>query len=115
MGADFVEKATPTFKKSWDRERVLLGTADLFTRQPSCIGRTAAAEVVTTTKLEVGDQLTVEPHGLGLVARRGNAEVAHFVNPPADIIKAVTDSCGIAKGVVEQVHDLAGIVEISLC
>jgi hypothetical protein len=37
MGADFIEKATPTFKKSWDRARATLATADLFTlRHPGC-------------------------------------------------------------------------------
>ena len=45
MGADFIEKATPSFKKSWDRARVTLGTADLFTRIPDCVARTAAADI----------------------------------------------------------------------
>jgi len=29
--------------------------------------------------------------------------------------KAVNDSCGIAGGTVEQVHEQAGVTEISLC
>ncbi|MFO1100368.1 MAG: hypothetical protein U1E81_19425 [Xanthobacteraceae bacterium] len=115
MGADFIEKATPTFKKSWDRARVALGTADLFTREPSCAARTAAAEIVGRAKLSIGDRVTVEPHGAGLVALRGNTEVARFTKPSAELVKAVNDSCGVAKGVVEQVHDLAGVAEISLC
>lgn len=115
MGADFIEKATPTFKKSWDRARVALATADLFTREPSCAARTAAAEIVGSTRLHVGDHLTVEREGEGLVALRGNAAVARFTKPSADLVKAVADSCGVAKGVVEQVHDLAGVAEISLC
>ena len=46
MGADFIEKATPTFKKSWDRARIALATADLFTRAPTGAARLAAAEIV---------------------------------------------------------------------
>lgn len=115
MGADFVEKATPTFKKSWDRARVALATADLFTRAPSCAVRTATAEIVGNAKLHIGDQLTVEREGEGLVALRGNFEVARFTKPAAELVKAVRDSCGVAKGVVEQVYDLAGVAEISLC
>lgn len=115
MGADFIEKATPTFKKSWDRARVALATADLFTREPTCATRTAAAEIIGSVKLRAGDWLTVEPHGNGLVALRGNSEVARFTKPTPEQVKAVNDSCGIAKGIVVQVHDLAGVVEISLC
>ena len=74
MGADFIEKATPTFKKSWDRARTTLATADLFTNAPSCAARTAAAEVIGKAQLKVGDRLTVEAQDGALVARRGNSD-----------------------------------------
>lgn len=113
MGADFIEKATPTFQKSWDRARVALATADFFTRQPACAARIAAADIVGNARLQVGDWLHVEVEAGGLVARRGNTEVARFTKPAAELVKAIEASCGIAKGVVEQVHELAGVVEIS--
>jgi hypothetical protein len=115
MGADFIEKATPTFKKSWDRARIALATADLFTRAPSGAARLAAAEIIGNATLRVGDHLTVEAQDGGLVALRGNTEVARFTKPSLDLVKAVEESCGVAKGVVEQVHDLAGVAEVSLC
>jgi len=115
MGADFVDKATPSFTKSWDRARVALATADLFTRAPSCAARIAAAEIVDNAKLRIGERLTVERDGDGLVALRGAVEVARFSNPSVELMKAVVESCGVAKGVVEQVHDLARVAEISLC
>jgi len=115
MGADFIEKATPTFKKSWDRARIALATADLFTRAPTGAARLAAAEIVGNAALHIGEHLTVEPQDGGLVALLGNTEVARFIKPSPDLVKAVEESCGVAKGVVEQVHDLAGVVEISLC
>ncbi len=43
MGAEFIEKAAPSFKKAWDRARVKLATADMFTRVPDCAARTAEA------------------------------------------------------------------------
>jgi hypothetical protein len=49
------------------------------------------------------------------VGRRGFTEVARFSSPPSNLLQAVEASCGIAKGTVEQVHDLAGVAEISLC
>lgn len=115
MGTDFVERATATFKKSWDKGRVAFETADLFTQQPSCAARTAAADLVGKANLQVGDRLTVEADGGALVARRGLTEVARFTNPSAELVNAVETSCGVAKGTVEQVHELAGVVEISLC
>jgi hypothetical protein len=81
MGADFIEKATPTFKKSWDRARIALATADLFTRAPSGAARLAAAEIIGNATLRVGDHLTVEAQDGGLVALRGNTEVARFTKP----------------------------------
>lgn len=115
MGTDFIEKATPSFKKSWDRARTALGTADLFTRTPDCAARTAAADILGDARLQVGDRLTVEAQNGALVARRGNRDVARFTSPAPELVKAVETSCGIAKGTVEQVHELAGVAEISLC
>jgi hypothetical protein len=33
MGIDFLERIKKTIKRSWDRQRVALGTSDLLTRQ----------------------------------------------------------------------------------
>ena len=115
MGIDFIEKATPTFKKSWDRARVELATADLFTRVPACATRTAVADIIGRAQLSVGERLTVEIQDESLVARRGNSKVAHFTKPAPALVQAVKESCGVAKGKVEQVHDVAGVAEISLC
>ena len=92
-----------------------MATADLFTRQPECAARSVAAEITGNASLEVGERLTVEPDGEGPVARRGIVEVARFPNPSPALVKAVKSSCGVASGTVEDVHDLAGIAEISLC
>lgn len=115
MGADFVEKATPSFKKSWDRARIELATADLFTLTPKCASRTAVADVIGNAQLQTGERLTIETLDGALVARRGNRDVARFTNPAPELVQAVESSCGIAKGTVEQVHELAGVAEISLC
>ncbi|WP_434615208.1 hypothetical protein [Azospirillum sp. B2RO_4] len=115
MGADFVEKATPSFLKSWDRGKVELATSDLFTRKPSKATRTAAADIIGNTNLSAGDKLTVEIRGGELFALRGNRSVAKFPNPSPALIQAIGDSCGIAKGTVEQVHIFSGVAEISIC
>lgn len=115
MGSDFIEKATPSFRKSWDRALVELGTADLFTQKLDCVARTAAAELIGNARLEAGESLTVETNGSQLIARRGNSDVAIFTKPPPELFQAVAASCGVAKGTVEQIHPTARIAEISLC
>lgn len=115
MGIDFIEKAAPSFKKSWDRERVNLATSDLFTCQPDRAARSATAYLIDGLQLKAGEWVTVEIHDGVLIARRGNGIVAQFNNPPPELVEAVKASCSIAKGHIDQVHDLAGMVEISLC
>ncbi|MDE0331128.1 MAG: hypothetical protein OXL41_04605 [Nitrospinae bacterium] len=115
MGADFIEKATPNFKKTLDRGRTELATSDLFTKEPSCEARTAVADIINGEQLSIGEQLTVEAQDKSLVARRGNNEVARFENPPHSLLQAVIESYGIAKGKVEEVHEMSKVAEISLC
>jgi hypothetical protein len=115
MGSDFIEKVAPACKKSWDRARLRLATAGLFTDEPSCAPRTIAGDIVGDEKVALGEGLTVETEGRRLVARRGLTEVVRFNNPPPEVMRAVEQSCGVASGRVEEVHELARVVEISLC
>ena len=115
MGIDFIRKAAKTFQKSWDQERVNLATPTLFTQQPTCAARTAAADLVHYTALHEGDTLTVQLNDTGLVAMRGLSEVAHFIDPSPELVAAVRQSCGVARGTVEQINNIAGVVEISVC
>jgi hypothetical protein len=115
MGVEFIQRAAPTFKKSWDRGRKALGTADLFTRTPDMAGCSAAFVIANNARLSPGECVVVESEGSDLIARRGLAEVARADAPPAQLLRAVEDSCGVAKGTVEQIHEVAGMAEISLC
>lgn len=115
MGADFLERAGKTIKRSWDRQRVTLGTSDLLTRQPEGGGRVCVGEILGNARLTPGEKLTVEVDGPALIARRGLSEVIRVSRPPAEVAKGVEQSCGIAVGTVDQVHDDAGVVEISIC
>lgn len=115
MGIEFIRRSAPSFKKSWDRQRVILATPDFFTRQPVSGARTAAADLTVGDTLQQGDAVTVQLNGSGLVAMRGLSEVAHFTEPPPELISAVQESYGVARGTVEQVNNIAGVVEISIC
>jgi hypothetical protein len=115
MGSDFLERAGKTIKRSWDRQRLTLATSDLLTKQPGCAGRSVIGEIIGDTRLAPGDKLTVEKAAGSLVARRGLTDLARIPDAPADVVQGIEESCGVAVGIVDQVHDVAGVVEISIC
>lgn len=114
MGVDFLERAKKTFRRSWDRAAVALATPDLLRRVPGCAGVSVAGDIVEGVEVEPGEKLTVELAARGLIARRGLTEVVRMPKAPPEVIEAVRQGHG-AVGTVEQVHEPAGVAEISLC
>lgn len=124
MGVDFIRRTAKTFEKSWDRHRVLLSTPDLFTRQPQGTARSVAADLVPVSghgrSINPGDIVTVQeaqPNDTNcrLIALSGLSVVARFVDPPPEVVDAVRESFGVARGTIERIHAISGVVEISLC
>lgn len=115
MGVDFMRRVKKTFTKSWDRARVRLCTPDLFTQPPDCAGHSVAFDLLGESNLKPGDLVTVEKDGADLVAWSCLTPVGRAPNPPANIVKAIDDACGIAKGTIYQVHPVSGVAEITLC
>ena len=115
MGADFIEKISKTIRHSWDHQRVALATSDLLTRQPENGGRSVVGDIIGDPQLAPGDRLVVEKDDDGLVARRGLTDVVRISAPPADVLRGIEESCGAGVGTVDQVHDQAGVAEISIC
>jgi hypothetical protein len=115
MGSDFIEKATPTFTKCWDAGKLALAEADLFTKLPSAKSRSFAADVSKQGALKKGDKITVEKIDKTLVATRGHTELARCTEASEELLEAIGASRGIAQGEVTEVHDAAGIAEISIC
>jgi hypothetical protein len=115
MGADFSEKTAPTFKKCWDQGRLDLVTEDLFNRLPTAKSRSFAAVVSESGSLQKGEKITIDKVGKVLVASLGHTELARSEDAPVELLEAVEANCGVAQGIVEEVHELAGVVEISLC
>jgi hypothetical protein len=115
MGIEFIRTRAKTFKKSWDRHRVSLATPTLFTQQPVCAARTAAADLTGCATLQKGDTVIVQLNGTRLVAMRGLSEAAYFTDPPPELVSAVRESYGVARGTVEQINTIAGVAEISIC
>jgi hypothetical protein len=115
MGADFIERTRKSFKRSWDRQRVALATSDLLTRQPDCAARSVVGEIIGNARLSPGERLTVERDAHGLIARRGLTDVVRIAEATAEVVLGIEKSCGVGVGTVDQVHELAGVVEITVC
>ena len=115
MGIEFLKKTRATHVKFIDKGRVRLGTPDLFTQTPKDQPRCAVATISDGVKVKAGDTLIVEPKGAELVASRGNSEVARIKKPPSDVMRAIRDSGGIAKGEIQKLNKLSRTVDISLC
>jgi hypothetical protein len=93
MGVDFIRKAAPTHRKSWDRARVDLGTPDLFTRQPDCCDRTVAASLLNNQQLQEGDTVIIQAKGSDLIVMQGLSTVAQVIDPPLDLVDALILLC----------------------
>ncbi len=115
MGADFLEKATPQFEKCWDNGRLDLVTQDLFSRLPTSKSRSFAAVLQGGVLPKKGEKLTIDKLGKTLVVGRGHTELARCEDAAAQLTEAIESNCGLAQGTVDEVHELAGIVEISVC
>lgn len=115
MGADFLEKAAPQFEKCWDKGRLDLVTQDLFTRLPTTKSRSFAAELQGSASLKKGEKITVDKVGRVLVVTRGHTELARCEDAASELIDAIEANCGLAQGSVDEVHEMAGVVEISIC
>jgi len=115
MGVDFVKRAARSFHKGLDRRRIELATPTLFTQQPTSAPRTYAANFCHGKMVQLGETLGVRLEGQQVLATRGLDTVATINRPTTELIEALSIGHGEACGVVQQVHELAGVAEISVC
>jgi hypothetical protein len=116
MGVEWLQERAKAFKKSWDKGRLALGTANLFTQQPQFAAAcTVPGTIVGAVALQVGERLLIERNDDHYVARRDFAVVARLTTLHDSVREALDRSSGIGTGTVECVHEIAGIVEISIC
>jgi hypothetical protein len=115
MGIDIIRKAAPSFRKALDRLRIKLGTPTLFTQQPIGTPLAYAAKLRLDKTVALGEKLGVRLDGQLVPATRGLDHVATFSNPTPELKEALKASHGEACGVVQTVHTIAGVAEITVC
>ena len=65
--------------------------------------------------LQADERLGVRLDGQQVLVMRGIDPVAKISRPPAELLEALSLGHGEASGVVQHVHDLACVAEISVC
>jgi hypothetical protein len=115
MGVDFIKRTARAFHKGLDRRRIEAAIPTLFTQHPTPVPRTYAAQLCSGQKLTTGEKLGVRLHGEHVLAMRGVDPVATITRPSVELLEALAAGHGEASGVVQQVHDMARMAEISVC
>jgi hypothetical protein len=115
MGADFIRRAAPSFRKGLDRGRVELGTPHFFTQEPAAEARSYAAHFVDGKSATEGEQLGVHLEGQCVFVLRGLDVIAAIDEPPPELVAGLAGSFGEACAIVVQVHDLAHVAEVIVC
>lgn len=115
MGLEFIRKAAPAFRKGLDRSRIALATPKLFMQEPTSTPRTYAATLRDGAQLLPGEFVGVRLNGEQVIAQCGLTPIATFTSPTRELMNALRDSFGEACGRVQEVHEIAGIAEISVC
>lgn len=115
MGTDFIEKTKRSFDKHLDRQKAKLATADLFTQELGDMCQTFPAVIQDGASVSPGEALIAEIAGGHLILTKNLRVVAIVADPPAAVLSAVQESCGIATALVQEVHGFSGIAEVTLC
>jgi hypothetical protein len=115
MGIDFIKKAAPSFRKGLDRMRIALATPTLFTQQPASAPHAYAANLDGRYLPSVGEKLGVRLEGERVLILHGIESVGSFRSPTVELLEALRASHNEACGLVQEVHDVAWIAEITVC
>lgn len=115
MGLDFIRKATPAFEKGIDRSRIRLATPTFFTEQPKMVPRVYSARLLDDNLPFVGEMVSVSLRDGRVLLLRGIEVLGVLRDPPAALKDALTASFGEACGTVQEIHELSGTAEVTVC
>jgi hypothetical protein len=115
MGVDFIRQRAKTFRKSWDNHKIELSRRTLFTQEPDCLARGAAARIVGPRPLITGERVLVRVDGDRLVAVQDMAVRAIFLEPPLSLMDLIRSTGGYADGEVCAVNTTGDLVEVTVC
>lgn len=113
MGLDFIKRAAPTFKKSWNNGAQELAQGTLFTRNPECRGRTVAADVSAGSQVTLGKMVVIQIINAEMCLIDGLSKIGKVPDPPADLLRIIGE-IGCAKGTIERLNIIGGTVDVAI-
>jgi hypothetical protein len=114
MGVDFIRRATPNFRKSWNHGKHELAFPTLFTRAPDIQTRSLVAECSAIGQMIAGSAITVVAEGDSLLTLSGTRPVGKVKSVPSEIMRRIQDAGGIAVATVRDIHPLSETFDVEL-
>jgi hypothetical protein len=113
MGLDYIRRATgKPWRKRWARSLEWLKTPTLLDSSISERAPTVTASFEPFARPKLGDTFVVQIFDNTLVVFDGLRAVALARNPPASIVNAIAERCGIAEARVERVGIFGDTAEL---
>lgn len=114
MGVDFLKRAAPTFRKSWNNGRTDLATPDLFTREQGACTRVLTADTLPSSNVTSGCTVTLITQERALIVLDGSRPAGRIDRPPGDTFARIADAGGVAIAKVCSVYPLSETFDVEL-
>jgi hypothetical protein len=115
MGADFIrQQSGQPWRKRWDKGVNRLKQPSLFDVQFSFQLRIITADIDPGVNVQTGDELVVHCGSDTATICRGQNRVGAIKGLTSDVRASITDSGGVALGIVERVSLFGNSVELRL-
>jgi hypothetical protein len=113
MGLEFVRKILgKPWRKRWAGELDKFKLPDLFDIQMQESKRGLTVDLSPGTKIKTGDACLLECGADKILVCYEGSLIAQIENPPPDIMKAITENCGVAAGIVQHVSIFGDSMEL---
>jgi hypothetical protein len=114
VGLDFIKCRVPTFKKSWNHNKLELATPSLFTRLPGARTRSVTAHCSAVDQMSRGSPVTLVSTENQLLVLKGTRCVGKVDSVPAETLEQINDAGGVAWGTVGEIHALSETIDVEL-
>jgi hypothetical protein len=114
MGIEFRSRIGKGLRRSWSKCAVSLASPRLLPVDTCEQPRRILFKVLEDRSLDAGETLLIRIQDGCLIAVRDVHILARAIAAPEDILRTVTNSFGIACGLVTRIHDFSPTAEIAI-
>jgi hypothetical protein len=115
MGLDFIHSAVnKPWRRGWATALDQLRQPTLFDVVASESSRTVQADCHGTGRIAEGAAVLLELRDDGLIVTSGHEHIGIVANPPAEVIEAVRELCGVHPALVERIGTFGRTIDLIL-